>query len=184
MAGGAIFVPVKLHKLNVADLPLSVRLEGVLQRKGVRRLRDVHGVSVCDLRGIKNCGAKTISELAHLIERAAAGEFSEAADVAWNPAELVRALDALVADLPDRNEEILFLRLGGSSSEGVPTLEEVGAKFRLTRERVRQIVELTVERIRKRGSQRLRRFVEHVEAACREKVCPLTPAFLEHWLEN
>ena len=40
VAGGAIFVPVKLHELNVADLPLSIRLEGVLQRKGVRRLGD------------------------------------------------------------------------------------------------------------------------------------------------
>src|SRR5439155_8828324 len=183
MATGAIYVPVKLHELHVADLPLSVRLEGMLERKGVRRLGDIHGVSICDLRGIENCGRKTISELAHLIERAAAGEFSTSADIAWNPAELVRTLDMLVSDLPDRNEEILILRLGGSSDE-VPILEEVGAKFRLTRERVRQIVELSVERIRKRGSQRLRSYVEHVESVCREKVSPLTPALLKQWLEN
>ncbi len=183
LATGAIFVPVKLHELNVADLPLSVRLEGVLQQRGVRRLGDVQGLSIHDLRGTKNCGRKTISELVRLIERAAAGEFSAAPDAAWNPAELARTLDALVADLPDRNEEILVLRLGGRSEE-VPTLEEVGAKFRLTRERVRQIVELGLERIRKHGGARLRNQLEHVERICCEKVLPITPALLKQWLDD
>ncbi len=183
VAEGAIFVPKKLHELNVVDLPLSVRLEGVLQQRGVRRLGDVHGVSIHDLRGIKNCGRKTISELVRLIERAAAGEFSAAPDVAWNPVELVRALDALVADLPDRDEEILILRLGGRSEE-VPTLEEVGAKFRLTRERVRQVVHRSLERIGRQGGPRLRSQLEHVEKICCEKVLPLTPALLTQWLEG
>jgi hypothetical protein len=101
-----IFVPVKLHELKVADLPLSVRLEGVLQRRGVRLLGDLHGIAIRDLRGTKNCGNKTISELLRLIERAAAGEFDPAENLSWNPAELVRTLDALVADLPDRNKAV------------------------------------------------------------------------------
>jgi hypothetical protein len=183
IAAGAIFVPSKLHELNVADLPLSVRLEGVLQLIGVRRLGDVHGVSVHDLGRTRNCGRKTISELVRLIERAAAGEFSAAPDAAWNPSELVRTLDALVADLSDRNEEILVLRLGGRN-EKVPTLEEVGAKFRLTRERVRQIVDRGVERIRKHGGARLRAQLEHAERICCEKVLPLTPALIGQWLER
>lgn len=181
IADGAIFVPAKLREFNVADLPLSVRLEGVLQRRGVRRLGDVHGAPITELRATKNCGRKTISELARLIERASTGEFSAAPDGAWNPAELVRTLDALVADLPDRNEGILVLRLGGRSEE-MPTLEEVGVKFCLTRERVRQIVELGLERIRKHGGPRLRNQLEHVERICCEKVLPITPALFKQWL--
>lgn len=106
VAAGAIFVPADLRELNVADLPLSVRLEGVLQRRGARRLADLHRVALRDLRRTRNCGRKTISELVRLIERAAAGEFCAAPDVAWNPVEVVRTLDALIVDVPDRNEEI------------------------------------------------------------------------------
>lgn len=147
----AFFVPANLHSLSTFDLPLSVRLEGVLRKKGVRRLGDLHCLPLKELRRVRNCGKNTIAELILLIERATAGEFTE---VTWNPTELVRTLDALVADLPDRNEEILLLRLGGKSDE-VPSLEEVGAKFGITRERVRQIVDLGVERVRKTGSRRL-----------------------------
>ena len=179
----AFFVPPHLYNLSLFDLPLSVRLEGVLQRKGVSCLGDLHGVPLRELKATGNCGEKTISEIIHLIQQAAAGEFNMKAEGAWNPGELVRTLDALVADLPDRNEKILVLRLGGKSDE-VPTLEEAGAKFRLTRERVRQIVDLSIERIRKAGSRRLRSYLEHVEKLCCEEVCPLTPAVLKHWLEQ
>jgi hypothetical protein len=48
-----------------------------------------------------------------------------------NPAELVRTLNALVADLLDTSEEILVLRLSGEC-DGVPTHAEVGTKSRLT----------------------------------------------------
>ncbi len=180
---GAIFVPTQLHELNLADLPLSGRLESVLKRRGVNRLGDVHGVSIRDLRGTKNCGKQTISELVRLIKRAEAGEFSAAPDATWNAADLVRTLDALVADLPDRHEEILVLRLGGRS-EGVPTLEEVGAKYGLTRERVRQIVKSGVDCIRKHGGPRLWNHVNYVKKVCIDKVLPLTPALLMQWLDG
>ncbi len=183
-AAGLFQVPQEWHDLSVADLPLSVRLEGVLQRRGARCLGDIHGVSVDDLAKMKNCGRKTIAELAGLIERAVAGSFVEATDASWNPVELVRLLDALVADLPNRNKEMLILRLGGRNSDTIPTLGSVGAKFGLTRERIRQIMELSVERIRKRGSRRLRSYLEHVEGVCRDQVCPLTPALLKQWLGN
>jgi len=181
VVAGAFCVPANLHNLNASDLPLSVRLEGVLQKKGVRCLGQLHGVSIMELKAIRNCGTKTISELTRLIERAAAGEFNAEAEAAWNPGELVRTLDALIADLPDRNQRILVLRLGGKNDE-VPTLEEVGAKFRLTRERVRQVVDRSVEQMHKAGSLRLRDYLDHVEGCCRQAVCPLTPALLGQWL--
>lgn len=176
----AFFVPANLHNLSVCDLPLSVRLEGVLQQKGVLRLGDLHGVALSELWAIENCGKKTLAELARLIERAASGEFHTGL-VAWNPAELVRTLDALVADLPQRNQKILALRLGGKG-EAIPTLEELGTKFRLTRERVRQIVGCSVARIGKLGSRRLNGQLEHLKELCDETLCPLTPALLAQWL--
>ena len=183
VVAGAFWVPANLHSLSVSDLPLSVRLERVLQRNGVRRLGDLHGVRVGDLKTNGNCGNKTISELTHLIERAVTGELNSVVEAVWNPAEMVRTLDALVADLQDRHQEILLLRLGGKSDQ-VPTLKELGVKFRLTRERVRQIVARSIETIRKHGSRRLRSYLAHAERLCCENVCPLTPTLLKQWLEQ
>ena len=136
-----------------------------------------------DLKAIGNCGNRTISEVAHLIEQAITGEFTFTGEVAWDPSEMVSTIDALIADLPDRNRKLLLLRLGGKTDQ-VPTLEEIGAKFHLTRERARQIIARSVEAISMRGSRRLRSYLQHVERYCSEKVCPLTPALFKQWLEH
>jgi Sigma-70, region 4 len=183
LIGDAFFIPTNLYNLNVSDLPLSVRLEGVLVRKKVRHLGDLHGVTVSQLRAVRSCGRKTILELIRLINRARAGEFSTEPESTWNPPKLVCALDTLIADLPNRDAEILVERLGGASDE-IQTLEQIGAKFRLTRERVRQIVKKSVKRIRKAGSYRLKSYIEQVEKRCCETVCPLTPALLKLWLKQ
>jgi len=183
VSAGAFFVPANLHNLKVSELPVSVRLEGVLQRKRVLRLGDLHGVPVKDLNAIDNCGSKTVREAIRLIERAASGEFETGPDIPWNPAEVVRVLDTLIAGLPERSQRMLVARLGGKEN-GVPTLEEVGVQFGLTRERVRQVFQLSIDRICKAGSRQLRAHLDHIERFCREKVCPLTPALLRHWLEQ
>ncbi len=177
----AFFVPDSVRGLNLSELPLSVRLEGVLQGKRVRQLGDLHDLRLSELMLARNCGPQTIAELLGLIERAAAGEFSPLPLVDWNPGELIRTLDALVAALPERDEEMLVLRLGGGSGE-LPTLREVGAKFGLTQERVRQIIAQGIERIRKHGSGRLASHLDRVERFCADKVCPLTPMLIERWL--
>jgi hypothetical protein len=181
VAGEAFNIPPNARDLELADLPLSLRLEGVLRQKGACRLGDLHGVSIADILRIRNCGGYTIAELEHLIARAAAGEFVADADLASNPAESVRFLDALIDALPDRNEEILLLRLGGKRNE-IPALHEVGARFALTRGRVSQIVFECVDEIRKHGSRRLWIGLERIERFCCENVCPLTPVLLEQWL--
>jgi hypothetical protein len=183
VVAGAFRIPASLHNLSVSDLPLSVRLKGTLQRKRVRRLGDLQGVGVRDLKAIGNCGSKTILELAHLIEQATTGKFAPAGEVAWDPVEMVNTLDTLVADLPERNRKLLLLRLGGNTDQ-VPTLKELGATFLLTRERVRQIAARSIEAISMRGSRRLKSYLQHVERYCGEKVCPLTPALLRNWLEQ
>jgi hypothetical protein len=182
LSAGVLFLPGNVHNLSIAELPSSVRLEGVFRRRAVSRLGDLHGVAVTDLKAMGNCGAQTIWELTRLIERAAAGEF-DAEQLDWDPVQFLRTIDGLIAGLPERNREILLLRLGGRLEE-VPTLKEIGRRFGLTRERVRQIVDLGVNQIRKSGSRRLRKFLEHVEKLCCEGVFPLTPALLRHWLKK
>ena len=65
---------------------------------------------------------------------------------------LVQETDAalvrqILATLPERERVILALRFG-LEDDRVRTLEEVGARFRLTRERIRQIQEVALAKIR------------------------------------
>ncbi len=67
-------IPVRFQELMGLELPASVRLEGVLKRKGITRLSDLHG---CDLKKfrVQNFGRRTKQELIRLVERATTGEF-------------------------------------------------------------------------------------------------------------
>jgi RNA polymerase primary sigma factor len=57
------------------------------------------------------------------------------------------ALHRAVADLPERQQEILRLRYGLDSREDPQSLEEIGRRLGLTRERVRQIEARALEQL-------------------------------------
>lgn len=177
------FVPIDGHELNPFDLPMSPRLEKVLRTKGITRLRDLHEASLDELLRVRTCGTKAVEELARLLDRVADGEFqpSKSPFSSSETGELLRSLDAIVAKLSARNREIFLLRLGATDKRA-STLDEVGSKFQLTRERVRQIVEKLLPAIRKEGGPRLLTQLSGVAARCRELVCPLTPALVSQWL--
>jgi hypothetical protein len=177
-------VTENVRHLNPFDLPLSVRLEGILQRRGVHCLGDLHATRVKELQRLGQCGVRSISELKRLIGRAAAGEFfTPPADAVWEPAELVQTIDALMAALPDRNREILALRLG-AENDRKQTYSALAARFDLTTESVRQVVLLSVRRIRKSGSLPLRWHLEQLDARCRAAGCPLSSDLLGQWLPS
>lgn len=183
LVGDGLTVPASVQDLNFCDLPVSVRLGNVLAERKATRLGDLNGVSVSELKSIKNCGKSTISEIVNLIEEAVAGEFKTITDsnVGWSSVDLTSFLDTLILELSARDTEILELRFSGEK-EQLPTLEDVGSKFKLTRERIRQIVKKITAQLRKAGSRRLNAYLSHVEKVCRETVCPLTPELFEQWL--
>jgi len=73
---------------------------------------------------------------------------------------LKRQIWDLLHDLPDREAQILILRFG--LVDGRPrTLEEVGREFNLTRERIRQIEDDTLRRLRRpKEANFLREFLQ------------------------
>jgi DNA repair protein RadC len=181
--GDCLTVPARVQDLNFCDLPISVRLSNILEKTKATRLGDLNGASISELKNTENCGEATISEIVNLIEKAAAGEFKTITDanVVWSPVDLTSFLDTLISELPARGVKVLDLRLSGEKKQ-LPTLEDVGAKFKLTRERIRQIAKKTTEQLRKAGSRRLNAYLLQVEKICREMVCPLTPELFEQWL--
>ncbi len=76
-------------------------------------------------------------------------------ETAATPFEVLQAKTArqevqeLVKNLPPREAEILVLRYGLDGRKP-QTLEEVGKKFKVTRERIRQLQEIALEKLRRR----------------------------------
>jgi RNA polymerase sigma factor (sigma-70 family) len=162
---------------------MSRRLEHVLRSKKIARLGDLKKVRLRELLRVKACGKKTLDELFRLLERIAAGEFHSPSGP-FSPSEtrqLLRNLNEIIAKLPQRDRDMLQLRFGAKDNR-VATLEEIGAKSKLTRERVRPILQKAIPALRKEGGPLLVARLGGVAARCGEMVCPLTPELLAQWL--
>lgn len=125
-----ILVSPSARDVALNELPLSARLEKVLQFRGYKRLGDLHGLDIRELLKIQNCGRKCIVELRNLVRSAATGEYSpeEAAEISGYARQVAAGIDAGLHRLPARDREIFGARLFGRN--GNPrTLEDVGNEF-------------------------------------------------------
>jgi RNA polymerase primary sigma factor len=71
-------------------------------------------------------------------------------------AKLAEQTEILLSELTDREATVLRLRFGISETNS-HTLEEIGQRFVVTRERIRQIEAKALQRLRKRGNTQLLR---------------------------
>jgi len=165
-----------MRDVLLAELPLSVRLGGVLRAFGHVRLGDLHGVNTNDLLKVRNFGRKCIVELRELLRSAEAGEFTatSVADFGESLRIVARAIDYGLEKVATRNRQIFEQRLFGNDGEP-RSLESVGDEFGMTRERVRQIVKHVLARIRLGGGPVLARAIEALAKECDARVIPVTP---------
>jgi hypothetical protein len=168
-------VPAAARDLSLAELPLSVRLEGVLQRHGFQTLGELNQVDESALLATKNCGPGTILELRQILRRAAAGDFSAAPKkhLPANLRQLAQAIDTGFNRLSRRDKTIYQARLPGL--KGWPrTLQDIGTEYQMTRERVRQIINEATEKIRRGGGPRLSRAIEALADKSEKRADALT----------
>jgi len=178
-----ISIPEFAHELSPLDLPISVRLAGVLESKGIKRLGDLHGTRAGNFKVCVNCGKRTFNELTAIVGRIAKGDFRPVKDDfrPANTAELLELLDRAIKQLPNQWRQMLLLRFGGDGSKG-QTLDLIAQKYRLTRERVRQIEQKALSLIVQSASLKINAFLRGMAKRCGEKVFPLRPAVLEKWI--
>ena len=86
-----------------------------------------------------------------------ANDDSPMADADLNKESLSKEVDRALKQLYDREREILKMFFGIGCQE--MTLEEIGAKFDLTRERVRQIKEKAIRRLKGQKSKLLKSYL-------------------------
>jgi RNA polymerase primary sigma factor len=78
-------------------------------------------------------------------------------DAQLNQESLAREVDRVLMQLHEREREIIKMFFGIGCQE--MTLEEIGAKFDLTRERVRQIKEKAINRLKGSKSELLKSYL-------------------------
>ncbi|MGI8640419.1 MAG: sigma factor-like helix-turn-helix DNA-binding protein [Pyrinomonadaceae bacterium] len=186
-----LYVPQEVRGLPLAAFPMPKRLANVLCDLNFRLVGDLHGFSVNNLKGIRNCDSHTVSDLKTFIEKVQQGEFkieSSAPQIALTPQELnlaqfVKFIDGFLNELPPRDKDILGLRFGATGEEPL-TLEEVGGKYGVTRERIRQIQSENLKRLKLRLGRAGEKLFEQVSRDCLAVVCPLTPRLLVHWTQK
>jgi RNA polymerase primary sigma factor len=73
---------------------------------------------------------------------------------------LSQMLDRVLSDLTPREKKVVKLRFGIGATHD-HTLEEIGEEFNLTRERIRQILEVALNKLKKpKRMRKLRDFIE------------------------
>jgi RNA polymerase primary sigma factor len=118
----------------------------------VKEVRDILRVAQMPVSLEKPIGDEEESELGDLVSDDAAEEPFEAATEHLEREDIQRALDAL----PQRERQVIELRYGLRGHEPL-TLEEVGRAFGVTRERIRQIENNTLRKLKQLPeAQRLR----------------------------
>ncbi|MCF7707643.1 MAG: hypothetical protein K9N52_01935 [Verrucomicrobia bacterium] len=176
-----ISIPTHVRDWPLDQMPLSVRLSGVLQKMGFKKLGDLHGLSYIQVLSMRNCGRRSIFELVELVRRLQAGEFDPVKVKGSGIDYLTEFLDDIIDELGERERQMLMLRMGADGGPPM-TLEEVGSKYGLTRERVRQVVDLLVLKILRSGGPPIQDLLEDLAEQCLSAICPLTPELFVKWL--
>ncbi len=171
-----------IRPLKFSDLPISERIAGLVKKARLRRLGDLHRRTPSELLRYRNCGRRTIQELWRIIARAEQGEFNSVpCDTATAPVVLVRLLEAGLEKLDERDRHLLLNRIGGGQLPP-QTLEQLGQREGLTRERVRQVLEIQFTLLRKISGPQIPRLLQMIRERCLSALCPLTPELLNEWL--
>ncbi len=183
---GKMFIPQSAREISLECFALSVRLGNVLDQFDIKTLADLEKHSLKEIRQAKNCGGKTWNEFQTVlirIQKASATDELPQESIKITPAELnlnelLKFINRFLDDLPDREREIILGRFGGEAEAKVLTLEEVGEKFNVTRERVRQLESKNLKALKNGLTSVSESALEKIKTDCAAAVCPLTPRFL------
>lgn len=175
-------IPEKARCWEIIELPFSPRLRHAMERLNCRTLGDLQGLPRDLLTRMPDCGVRTRNELRNFLQRVEKGDFGTARDERNESvaAFLVSKIDSFLQSLPRREHGILIDRVG--ASDDPMTLMNVGRKYGMTRERVRQIVNEAVDAMLRDGGPPFARCLKDLSTELDQNIWPLTPALLERLL--
>lgn len=172
-------VPEAARGWPLKQLPISSRLEHVLTRLKIEKLGDLTKISPAILSATPDCGIRTSTEIREFLGRVQRGEFGKPRSSTGLslPLYLVTRLDEFVDSLAEPRREIFCRRLGAADAPW--TLMRIGQKFKMTRERVRQIVNLLLDEALRFSGPPMAAALDEMADELLAKVVPYTPELLE-----
>lgn len=193
-----ISIPENIKDISVERIGFSTRLAKALHSLNVGKLGDLENFTFDNLKSAPRLGKDSVFELwqfvASMQKNAGVGKNSFEELEADSPAETVlselslngvlKFINDFVSALTEREQEVLFSRLGGAPDERILTLEELGEKFQVTRERIRQMESNSLKKLKTRLSGISENALEKIKVHTEAAVCPLTARFLIHLTEN
>jgi RNA polymerase primary sigma factor len=151
-----IRIPVHIverqQKISRAERELTAKLERAptdqevakSAKLPVKQVREVRNAARAVASLDRPIGSENDTAMGDLI--ASESDVAEEVEVSLQETALHRAL----ADLPEREQEIVRLRYGLNGDSDPKSLEEIGRRLGLTRERVRQIEARALQRLAER----------------------------------
>lgn len=166
-----IRIPVHLHETLGKITKVQSELESKLGRPPTdKELADACGVPTSKIKYINKTAKQSVSLYSPIGQEQASSESTMLMDMISDdsgitPEEfathrlLQTELGTYLKELPPREEKIIRVRFGLEDNQ-LHTLDEVGREFGLTRERVRQIIQDSLEKLRKSsGIQTMATFI-------------------------
>lgn len=178
-----IQIPEEARSWPVHLLPLSTRLQNALRRLHCQKLEDIHHLSYRIFMEMPDCGNRTLTELRNFVSKIEEGEFGISHECSGQaPANfLVSSIDAFLASIDHRSRSI-FMDRAGAYTEPM-TLMKVGQKYSMTRERIRQIIDLLTKRCLRFGGPPFAHCINSFAQELNHQVLPLTPLLFEKLLD-
>src|ERR1051325_4219241 len=175
-------IPAAALEWSLDEVPITPRLRNALQNHGWRNLSNLHGQTPKQLLKIKGCGVGSVADLKRFLTRLYSGEFDRFGTTSFKdaPGVVVQVMDGFCSNLSPRERDIFLTRMGGYREP--MTLADIGDKYGITRERVRQVVNVRIEELRRHGGPPFSRLLRDMKDQCEAAVCPLTPELLAKWV--
>ncbi len=155
-------------EVKFKDIPLSTRTSNALHNHRITKVGEVMLTPLSALREWRNLGKKSINELKEIVlSLCLTGSYSpnneEAVVINFSSYEEMVSSFTAVSVKKKRNQE-LFQKKFCFQTEKIPTLEELGQAFGITRERVRQILNKGIRKFKLRVNlDKLEHFWERID---------------------
>ena len=153
----AISLPPKLSSVAARFGREVAALADQLNRTPTVREIDDLEISEADVQALSQIGGSDVSLSDHVGVDGDGPELGDtleqgsvpAADVALTRRSLVERLDAALRELDEKEREVVTLRFGLDDDGEARTLQEIGDRMHLSRERIRQIESRAKEKLRR-----------------------------------
>lgn len=164
----------KLQQIELSQLNFSKRIINYLSYRNIKKMSELLSIEYDNLIKEKNIGRKSLLELRDTIIELVKDE--EKIDKFLQKQNVLDIIEEFMDDLDAKSKNIFEMRYGRDSKAN---LANIGKKYDLTKERVRQIIESKINVLRKNFEKKRNEYLKYFFNIIEKKLEPITLETLE-----